>query len=117
MFGKPRARLEIELPSGITLVYEDEAALADGKPMPRWALMAKMRAAIGATDFGAVQALYGEKPLLLTNGGEATGAQLGGDAARPKPTPIVKKTPTAANPPPTSGSIGATQQPGTFPSG
>lgn len=75
MFNSRRARLEIDLPTGISIVFDADGTTT-GKPMSRPELMARMRAAIGATDWDAVKALYGERPLALDGA-----VQVGGPAA------------------------------------
>lgn len=100
MFGsKGRARLEIELPTGISIVYDADHA---GKLPTRAELMARMRAAIGATDWEAVKALYGERPYTLDGS-----SQIGGSAASPsrRVSPPSKPAGQSSGDPPAARSV------------
>lgn len=99
MFNSRRARLEIDLPTGISIVYD--AADQSGRLPSRTELMARMRAAIGATDWAAVKALYGEDPLVLGGGGLLPGSPNMQKRSAPVKAPTV---------PPSSGSAPATDR-------
>lgn len=61
------SRLEIRLPNGLIVAVEGDPDRSwRQKPEPESVMMAKLRAAISSTDWGAVVALYGKAPAPVS---------------------------------------------------